>query len=421
MNPSIWSIEKWRISIIVLTTLAGGLLTGEWLISLVISLFLYIVWMYYKLQQFYIWAANGAKQDNVPDSDGIWDKINYQALQTKNKSNSRKKRMNSLLKRSQSILRGFPYAAIVINQNNEIDWNNKKSNLLLNIIKSDRGQRINNLIRSPKLHELLNSNEDGYEVEIESPKDSSAQLLLKLIVIGPDSKLLIARDITQRNKTLEIRKNFISNASHELRTPLTVVLGYLEMIKEDKRVPESLSASIDAAYEQSERMRNIIKDLLTLSRLESVDDIQDISVDIDMKEIINHVCQDLNQDIVIEVNTNETVKGIETELISLCNNLVQNAVFYTPEGTKIIVRWYEGEKQNLCLDVQDFGKGIPEKHIAHLTERFYRVDKGRSKEHGGTGLGLAIVSHIAHRHNAILSISSKVGVGSTFTVCFIKI
>ena len=418
MKMSIWSVEKWRISIIAFTTLVGGLLTGEWLISLAFSLFFYIVWMYHKLQQFYAWLANGTKQENAPDSDGIWDKISYQVLQTKNKSVNRKKRMNALLKRSQSILKGFPYAAIVLNKNNEIDWNNKKSGILLNVVKNDRGQLINNLVRSPKLHKLLAFSEDDDEVEIESPKNSSTQLLLKIIEIGPESKLLIARDITQRNKTLEMRKNFISNASHELRTPLTVISGYLEMIKEDESLPKALVSQIDASYDQSERMRSIIEDLLTLSRLESTDDIQDISVDINIERVINHVCQDFSQDISIKIETNEIIQGVETEIVSLCTNLIQNAMFYTPKGTKIIVRWYEGESNNLCFEVQDFGKGIPEKHIAHLTERFYRVDKGRSKDQGGTGLGLAIVNQIAHRHNGVLNIDSQTGVGSTFAVCF---
>ncbi len=375
--------------------------------------------MYYKIHQFYTWIINGTSQSNVPDSDGIWDKINYKVLQDKNKSSDRKKRMNALLKRSQSILKGFPYAAIVLNQNNEVDWSNSKSSVLLNIVKNDRGQRINNLIRSPKLYKLLSANEDGSEIEIESPKDSSTQLVLKIIAIGADSKLLIARDITQRNKTLEMRKSFISNASHELRTPLTVISGYLEMIKEDKNLPKSLSNPINTSYEQTKRMQNIIEDLLTLSRLESTDDIQDISTSINMEKVINHVCQDLNQAVTIEINTDEVIVGVETEIISLCTNLIQNAIFYTPKGTKIIVRWHADGSNKLCLDVQDFGKGIPNKHLAHLTERFYRADKGRSKEQGGTGLGLAIVSHIAQRHNAVLTIDSKVGSGSIFKVCFL--
>ncbi|CAC9504339.1 Phosphate regulon sensor protein PhoR (SphS) (EC 2.7.13.3) [uncultured Gammaproteobacteria bacterium] len=419
MKPSILSIEKWRIAIVIFIILIGGLLTDAWLISIALSLFGYIVWMYYKIYQFYTWIINGTSQSNVPDSDGIWDKINYKVLQDKNKSSDRKKRMNALLKRSQSILKGFPYAAIVLNQNNEVDWSNSKSSVLLNIVKNDRGQRINNLIRSPKLYKLLSANEDGSEIEIESPKDSSTQLVLKIIAIGADSKLLIARDITQRNKTLEMRKSFISNASHELRTPLTVISGYLEMIKEDKNLPKSLSNPIDTSYEQTKRMQNIIEDLLTLSRLESTDDIQDISTSINMEKVINHVCQDLNQAVTIEINTDEVIVGVETEIISLCTNLIQNAIFYTPKGTKIIVRWHADGSNKLCLDVQDFGKGIPNKHLAHLTERFYRVDKGRSKEQGGTGLGLAIVSHIAQRHNAVLTIDSKVGSGSTFKVCFL--
>ncbi len=417
MKPAILSIEKWHITLAILAILLGGLLTDAWLISIALSLFGYIIWMYYRIYQFYIWIINGTRQNNVPDSDGIWDKINYQVLQDKNKSNNRKKRLNALLKRSQSILKGFPYAAIVLDQSNAVEWSNKESSALLNIVKNDKGQRINHLIRSPKLYKLLHSNDRSNEIEIESPKDSSVQLLLKLITLGVDSKLLIARDITQRNRTLEMRKSFISNASHELRTPLTVISGYLEIIKEDKSLPQSLSSPINTAYEQVERMQNIIEDLLTLSRLESTNDIQDISTNINMAKLINHICQDLNRQVIIEINTNEIIIGIETEIISLCTNLIQNAIFYTQKHTKIITRWYK-DKDKLCFEVQDFGAGIPHKHLAHLTQRFYRADKGRSKEQGGTGLGLAIVNHIAQRHNATLSINSKVGIGSTFTVRF---
>ena len=229
---------------------------------------------------------------------------------------------------------------------------------------------------------------------------------------------MIARDITQRNKTLEMRKNFISNASHELRTPLTVISGYLEMIKENDNLPKAIIDPINVSHDQSERMRSIIEDLLTLSRLESDDNIQDSSIN--MSEIINQVCQDIDQKVIVKIETTEMIYGSKTEIISMCANLIQNAVFYTPKNTKIIARWYKSESGKLCFEVQDFGKGIQEKHIVHLTERFYRVDKGRSKEQGGTGLGLAIVKHIAYRHNAVLSIDSKWGYGSIFRVCFAR-
>ncbi len=418
MKPFILSVEKRHITFAIVIMLATGLLTGDWLISIAVSLLGYIIWLYYRIFQFYHWIANGSLQHKVPEGGGIWEKIHHQVLQDKHKSNHRKKRMNALLKRSQRILKGFPYAAITLNQNNELDWSNDKAKVLLNIIKGDRGQCINNLVRSPKLYQLLNAGEHDSEIEIESPKDLSIQLLLKLIIIDTNSKLLIARDITKRNKTLEMRKSFISNASHELRTPLTVISGYLEMVKADEHLAASLSSPINIAYEQTERMQSIIEDLLTLSRLESTDDIQNISVDLNMAKIINHVCQAFSQAVIVEINTDKTIVGVETEIISLCTNLIQNAIFYTPVETKIIVRWYADGEHKLCLDVEDFGKGIADKHLPHLTERFYRIDKGRSKEQGGTGLGLAIVSHIAQRHNAQLNIKSKIGSGSTFKVCF---
>ncbi|WP_428087396.1 phosphate regulon sensor protein PhoR [Candidatus Thioglobus sp.] len=417
MKPSIWLMEKWRIAMVVFAATLGGLLTNAWLISIILSLLAYIVWMHFKLQQFYLWVASGTRQNNAPDSDGIWDEINYQVLQTKNKSNDRKKRMNALLKRSQSILRSFPYATIVLNNRNEINWSNKKSEQLLNILKKDKGQRIDSLVRSPKLHKLLELGEID-EIEIESPKYPSEQLLLKLIVIDSNSKLLIVRDVSQRNKVQEMRKNFISNASHELRTPLTVILGYLEMIRADEKLPKSLFKAVDLSYEQSERMRSIINDLLTLSRLESANSIDDLSVNINMNKLVSHLCKDLDNEVVVNVSSDGVIFGIETEIISLCTNLIQNAIFYTPPKTKIIVSWRQDKENNSCFEVQDFGQGIAQKHLSKLTERFYRVDKGRSQGQGGTGLGLAIVWHIAQRHNAVLNIKSKVGEGSVFGVCF---
>ena len=235
----------------------------------------------------------------------------------------------------------------------------------------------------------------------------------------------MAQDITERENILRMRKNFIANASHELRTPLTVIAGYLEMIQADEQLPESLGIAVDAAISQSIRMQRIIEDLLTLSRLEnSALDDQSCSV-IDIASMLQGI---INNEKTLIIDNSHTlnatidhdlkIKGMQTEINSACNNLIHNAIRHTQQGTEINVIWHMQPSGTACLVIKDNGQGISDEHIKHLTERFYRVDKGRSRDKGGTGLGLAIVQHIVLRHGGKLDIQSSLDKGSTFTICF---
>jgi len=419
-----WRIERWRIVLVLFLALLGGLLSGYQMLSLVAALVGYISWLLYKIYQLHQWLEKGASALHLPDNNGIWGRLVQQIQRLQKKSQARKKRMSKLLKRFQGVVTGLPYATIVLNRHNEIDWANKAANEYLSIdLKKDRGQRIDNLIRMPEVLKILRKN-TCKEIEIALPQHSDRQIAVQLIPVQDDLKLFIARDVSERNTIQRMRKNFIANASHELRTPLTVISGYLEMISDDENLAESLQPAVQSAAEQAARMQCIIEDLLTLSRLENSELNNDAEQLINMPAVLHNICDDQTSFIVDDshilkgqIDPTLKIRGAEAEVISVCSNLIHNAVRHTEKGTLITVEWQKNRLGEACLKVSDNGQGIPEKHLPRLTERFYRVDKGRSRDKGGTGLGLAIVQHIIKRHGGYLEIESTLGRGSCFTVC----
>jgi len=425
MDNNYWSLERWRFVLVLFGGFVGGLLSGYWLISFIVALVGYIVWLLFKLQQLHNWLEKGGKTSAVPDSDGIWERINFHINKTQKRSDRRKQRMGTLLKRFQGIITNLPYATVVLTRNNEIDWANKLSvNLLKVDIKKDRGQRIDNLIRDPKVHKLLYKNKQK-EIEITAPHDKQLKLALQLIPIEGDLKLFIARDISERVHLQQMRRNFIANASHELRTPLTVIAGYLELLQMNEELPQPLIPAVESASEQSARMQSIIEDLLTLSRLENSELSEDKNEVLDMAELIKSICDDektLDDNAhpinLVQLDPKLKLKGAQAEIISVCSNLIHNAIRYTPAGSEITIIWKKLQTGEALYCVEDKGQGISPEHLAHLTERFYRVDKGRSQDAGGTGLGLAIVQHIIQRHGGRMEIQSTVGKGSSFAVYF---
>jgi len=419
-----WRVERLRLLFILIASLLLGWITGFWQASVILSLVTYIIWILYRLKELHNWLEKGAKTKDVPENDGIWGRMTYHIQNTKKKSDVRKHRMSNLLKRFQGIITSLPYATVVLTSNNEIDWANKASMQLLGIqLRTDRGQRLENLLRVPKIQELLAKNEQK-EIEVSMHHDKQTKLAIQLIPIEKDLKLLIARDISERVSLQEMRKNFIANASHELRTPLTVIAGYLEIMQADEVLPEHLQKAVLAASGQATRMQRIIEDLLTLSRLENseldADKIEIINVAKLIKSINDNEASIDKRTHIIKLDLDETlsIKGIESEITSVCTNLIHNAIRYTPENTEINISWKKDRAGNAVFSVEDKGNGIAPEHLSHLTERFYRVDKGRSQDTGGTGLGLAIVQHIVSRHKGRLDIQSEIGKGSVFSVIF---
>jgi two-component system phosphate regulon sensor histidine kinase PhoR len=228
--------------------------------------------------------------------------------------------------------------------------------------------------------------------------------------------------VSQRVKIEKVRRDFVANASHELRSPLTVIMGYLDALAEDERIPEGWRQPVVTMQEQAVRMRRLIEDLLQLSRLESGQPVGRDRV-VDVPAILAAARKEAQAtpgraaaiDLAVESPAN--LLGEETELQSIVSNLVSNAVRYTPPDGSIRVTW-RVDATGGHLAVQDTGIGIPDEDLARVTERFYRADSGRARQRGGTGLGLAIVKHALRRHDADLEIRSRVGEGSTFTCHF---
>ncbi len=269
MSNSSWNIERWRIALVLFITVVIGLITDYWLVAFIVTLIAYISWLLFKVQQLNKWLEKGADKQYYPDSNGIWEHLTHQIQNIKKKSITRKRRTAKLVKRMQGIITGLPYATVVLNQNNEIDWANRDAKELLNISnKDDRGSRVDNLIRLPEVTSIIEKGELA-KLEVVLPHNNLHQLSISLIPIQDDLTLLIARDISERVNVLQMRKTFIANASHELRTPLTVISGYLEILQTDSRLPSDLQKAVNSASEQAVRMEKIINDLLMISRIEN--------------------------------------------------------------------------------------------------------------------------------------------------------
>ncbi len=244
-----------------------------------------------------------------------------------------------------------------------------------------------------------------------------------MVPYGKDQRLLIARDVTRMQRLERIRRDFVTNVSHELRTPLTVIRGYLESLQNDPACRDACGRALATMGQQAQRMQHIVEDLLLLSRLETAhpqDDPHPVAVPGLLRALLEDarlLARDKGHHITLECDEALHLRGNEKELYSAFSNLVFNAVKYTPEGGHIQLRWHQ-DGEGVKFQVQDDGIGIPPQAIPRLTERFYRVDVGRSRESGGTGLGLAIVKHVLKRHDARLAVKSEVGKGSTFTCIF---
>ena len=425
MNHDYWLIERWRIILFLFFGLVAGLLTGAWLLCFLMVSISYSTWLLFKLNQLHLWLKNG-KNNPLQQSSGIWEHIYYHLARIEKQSNRRKKRMKVIVRRMQGIIKSLPYATLILNEKNEIDWANETAEHLLKInLKKDRGQRVENLLRHPKIIQLLAKNKEG-EIHLNAPHNPQIKLAIQIIVVQKKLKLLIARDNTEQVLLQETQKNFIANASHELRTPLTVVSGYLEMMQTAPDFPNNFVPQLQSTVEQTLHMQNIIEDLLTLSRLEN-GKLDDNNCEIfSIHHIVKELClNEAHLDKTLHCDYEKTdsdlkIKASKTEIKSLCGNLISNAIRYTPKGTKIYISWQKNKDGLAVLKVKDEGNGISQEHLSQLTKRFYRIDKGRSRETGGTGLGLAIVKNIVERHQATLQMSSDIGVGSVFKVIFPK-
>ena len=308
----------------------------------------------------------------------------------------------------------------------EIEWCNPAAAGLLDIHwPGDRGRRLSERIQLPELFRYLKREEFEQPLEFSPPNNRALVLSLTVTPFGKKryQRLLVIQDITRIHNLDRTRRDFIANASHELRTPLTVIYGYLEALTDEAAPTEEWRRPLELMLQQTERMQHLVNDLLALSRLET-DPSVPVREPVNVPRLIREIAEDtdkLSADsqhvLHLEIDPRLWIKGTAEELQSAFGNLVNNAIQHTPPGTEIRISWQQ-ETAGPCFTVRDNGGGIEKHHIPRLTERFFRVDKARSRASGGTGLGLAIVKQIIQRYGGQLLIDSEPGVGTSFKCRF---
>ncbi len=394
-----------------------------------VGLLLYIGSHISWLHQLQTWFKNPDLK-NLPEGSGVWEGLFATLLKYERNNISNQNQLSAALERFNLTANAIPDGLVLLNPSNEIEWCTPNAEAQLGLdLNTDKNLPIVNLVRDSHFIAHLYNEDFSEPFKLKSWRNPEVLYEIQLISLATKQKLLICRDMTQLEKVDAMRRDFIANVSHELRTPLTVVGGFLETLSDTEgAVPEGLKNYFTMMEEQTLRMRRIIEDLLTLSTIESNIDEPD-DTEIDMSKLFKQIQNDaagLSQSlyktkhkIELDIDLELNLTGSQNELQSAFSNLVSNAIRYTPKGGKIWITWGMQNEQAI-FSVSDTGIGIEQQHIDRLTERFYRVDRGRSRETGGTGLGLSIVKHILIRHQARLEISSEIGKGSTFSVVFPK-
>lgn len=395
-----------------------GLIFSELGWALFVAATIFIILQQRQLTAFARWSTK-------PLSRPLNTRASWQALaNTLFQSISRsRRRTHSALRQLQAmrtLSEALPDAAVVINASGNIEQYNDTARALLNLDRADRGANLAALIRQPDFVALIRGRAVDDLVEFASPFADDRRLEARRISFGDHQALILVRDVTQLNRLLSMRQDFIANVSHELRTPLTVIVGYLETLTSENLDPATIQTLVEKLVSPSRRMQALVDDLLLLTRLEaSPSPTEEELVAIDMPALIDTVVAEARgisqgkHEIKVDIHRGAKVLGVESELHSACANLVANAVRYSPDGGPIEVSWSPADNA-MRFSVRDHGIGIAPEHLTRLTERFYRVDLAKARIRDGTGLGLAIVKHILKRHDSQLQIDSELAAGSTF-------
>ncbi len=413
--------ELLRLLLVVAAVLLLGWLSGAWALALAAGLGGYILWQLRQVYLFEEWLM-GVKSNRRALS-GTWDLAAERIERIRQRARQRKKRMSRLLHRFHDTLETLPDAALILDRDRRILWFNSAARELLGLDAASRERRLTRVLSGKGLRRWLAEGLPARPLEIERSGPPRRELQLRLLHFGEEQFLLTAHDVTELKRVQQVRRDFIANVSHELRTPLTVVKGYLEILAEDELPPQTKEA-LRASLRQAQRMEQLVADLLMLSRLEMEEAPPGDEV-VEVPRLLDALAQDARRlalthgdhPLTLRIDRALGVRGSESELTSAFGNLLFNALLHTPAGTPVEVTW-EKRDGGARLTVADRGPGIDPEHLERLTERFYRVDKGRSRERGGTGLGLSIVRHVLARHGGRIEIESRPGEGSRFIGLF---
>ncbi len=409
--------------------LIGGAAWGFGLAGLVLLLaFAYYAW---KLASLHHWLDD-PQAATLPDAGGLWGDVLGKLYRHIKQDRISQQALSAALARFQQAAEALPDGALMLDNQNNIVWLNATAEQHWGIsLSHDRMQTVTYFIRYPEFIEYLEARHYGEPLALKiSRKDAGGAtkeiaLAVQLVAFGEDQMLLLSRDVSERDRLETMRRDFVANVSHELRTPITVLSGFLETITHaGTGNAELLTKSLAHMTAQAARMQGLVEDLLTLSRLED-HEARTAPAPVNVPDLVQALLLDATQLSAgrhrIERQIGEAwLLGARDELASAFGNLITNAVRYTPPGGVITISWGV-ENDAPVFRVADTGEGIAPEHLPRLTERFYRVDRGRSQASGGTGLGLAIVKHALIRHDGRLDIQSSRDAdthGSIFTIHF---
>ena len=414
---------KTLATVAALLLLAGvfGAVIGQPGWSLAVMALLILVWHYWRLQQVLL-RLTARQRWETADAAGVWNELDRLLFRNQQEMRGRKRRLIDMLLSYRAAAAALPDAVVVVDRNTQrVQWFNEAATALLGLQHpADMdAPLVERLLPLPLAHWLAGGRNAEPILDANSPVDPGIRLHLRLIPYSDHHWLLVARDVTKLLHLEQVRRDFVANVSHELRTPLTVVHGYLDMM-DPEDFPDT-GPMLAEMRKQSQRMAQLVEDLLTLSRLESQQhtELETVAMT-SMLASLRREAEAHSQGrhtITVEDTAGVDLAGSNKELHSAFSNLVTNAVRYTPAGGRITLT-FAREGDGAVLAVTDTGYGIPASHLPRLTERFYRVSSSRSRESGGTGLGLSIVKHILGLHQARLEIRSEVGQGSTFACHF---
>jgi two-component system, OmpR family, phosphate regulon sensor histidine kinase PhoR len=405
---------------------------------LALTFFLYALISTVHLNALHKWAALREKRD-LPQGLGFWAPV-FSRLRKAHRSDAESKsEIRVEFDRIQAVVDQVPDGLVVLDQYDHIIWYNNAAKSLHEIFGFKRP--IHHFIRQPDFFAYLASTIPLPPLKTSIATRPGRLFELRAIASGNGQKLLISRDITEASKIDVMRRDFVANVSHEIRTPVTVIGGFAETLLSIDVDKESHDSYLQTILKQSQTMQRLLEDLLTLSSLESGTDVAGQEL-VDMPSLIESLASEAKSlskgrhEISCKIDGPSKILGAQTEIETAARNLIVNALRYTPDGGKVEISWqglspFESltsasssgqtafpSANQAWLRVKDTGPGIPAEHIPRLTERFYRVDRARSRDTGGTGLGLAIVKHVAQRHQAELVIESELSKGSRFSIGF---